>query len=294
VSQWWKQAVEAAIGQQIINTRTVSGGDFAMAYQCELDDGESIFVKTHSDPPQNFFSTEATGLQWLHETNTVKIPEVLAYSDDPPFLAMRWVEQGSARVENMETDTDLTLGAELARLHKLQQPKFGRTDKRTTGSLALPNNPGDKWADFYASQRLRPLAKIAADRGALSNKLVDELYFIADNLSNSDIASDGPSLLHGDLWAGNRIVDTRGQSWLIDPAVHCGHREFDLSMMLLFGGYSAACFKAYQNTHPLHDDFESRVPMHQLSPLVVHAIKFGDSYRSAVVSAIGDTRKLLV
>ena len=48
-----------------------------------------------------------------------------------------------------------------------------------------------------------------------------------------------PARLHGDLWAGNRLVDRAGDSWLIDPAAHGGHREFDLAMMRLFGGFGA-------------------------------------------------------
>ena len=82
-------------------------------------------------------------------------------------------------------------------------------------------------------------------------------------------------------------------SWLVDPAVHRGHREFDLSMMLLFGGYSEWCFEAYNEVYPLLPGFEHRVPLHQLAPLVVHAIKFGGSYQSSVASAIGATQQLL-
>ena len=94
------------------------------------------------------------------------------------------------------------------------------------------------------------------------------------------------SRLHGDLWAGNRLVDTAGRSWLIDPACHGGHREFDLAMMRLFGGFGDSAFTAYDEIHPLADGWPERVALHQIAPLVVHAIKFGGGYVEAAVAAI--------
>jgi fructosamine-3-kinase len=98
--------------------------------------------------------------------------------------------------------------------------------------------------------------------------------------------SEPPARLHGDLWAGNRLVDAAGRSWLIDPACHGGHREFDLAMMRLFGGFGADCFAAYGDAWPLADGWEQRVPLHQIGPLVVHAVKFGGGYGAAAAEAI--------
>ena len=92
--------------------------------------------------------------------------------------------------------------------------------------------------------------------------------------------------LHGDLWAGNRVVDETGQSWLIDPAAHGGHREFDLAMMRLFGGFGPNCFAAYHEVAPLATGWQERVELHQLAPLIVHAVKFGGSYPYAAAQAI--------
>jgi fructosamine-3-kinase len=75
-------------------------------------------------------------------------------------------------------------------------------------------------------------------------------------------------------------------SWLIDPAAFGGHREFDLAMMRLFGGFGEDCYAAYAEVAPLATDWESRIPLHQLSPLVVHSIKFGGSYVAATERAL--------
>ncbi|MEZ5139333.1 MAG: fructosamine kinase family protein [Acidimicrobiales bacterium] len=96
--------------------------------------------------------------------------------------------------------------------------------------------------------------------------------------------------MHGDLWAGNRLVDRAGRSWLIDPAAHGGHREFDLAMMRLFGGFEEACFAAYDEARPLAEGWRERVPLHQLAPLIVHAVKFGGGYRAAAAAALRSLR----
>jgi len=98
----------------------------------------------------------------------------------------------------------------------------------TTGSLSVPNSPSFTWADFYATQRLLPLARIASDRQALSASTVGDIERVAQRLSEWVDDEISASLLHGDLWAGNRLVDINQQSWVIDPACHGGHREFDL------------------------------------------------------------------
>ena len=150
----------------------------------------------------------------------------------------------------------------------------------------MPNEPCDTWAEFYAERRLRPLAKIAHDRNALTQTTVRKLEALTGRLDQFGAADEPAARLHGDLWAGNRVVDVNGNSWLIDPAAHGGHREFDLAMMQLFGGFADACFAAYDEEHPLADGWQDRVPLHQLAPLVVHAIKFGGGYAGAVDRAL--------
>jgi fructosamine-3-kinase len=80
--------------------------------------------------------------------------------------------------------------------------------------------------------------------------------------------------------------DDRGAPCLIDPAVYGGHREVDLAMMRLFGGFGPRVFAAYAETYPLAPGHEDRVPLYQLYPLLVHVNLFGGPYVSGVVSAV--------
>ena len=158
-----RRAIEAALDAGIVGSSRVHGGDVAVAHRIELADGRSAFAKTHADPPPGFFTTEANGLTWLREPGAVRVPEVLAVSDDPPFLVLEWIERGPPRAE-----TEAELGRSLAALHQAGAPAFGREDRRTTGSRGLPNEPYATWAESYAASHLnddadgvpsRPLAR---------------------------------------------------------------------------------------------------------------------------------------
>ena len=265
----------------------LGGGDAAESYRVELDDGRTVFAKTHRSPPPGFFTTEAAGLRWLREPGVLPVPEVLAVSDgdrhDTAFLALEWIDEGG------RASDESAFGRALARLHRTGLPSFGRDDGRTTGSRALPNDPCDTWVEFYATRRLAVLRRLASDSGALNDRSLEMLDAVIDRLGELGGPPEPPARLHGDLWAGNRVVDRSGSSWLIDPAAHGGHREFDLAMMRLFGGFGPDAFDAYDDAFPLADGWEARVPLHQLAPLTVHAIKFGGGYAGATERALTAT-----
>jgi fructosamine-3-kinase len=277
-----RAALEHSLRAHISRSSRVHGGDVAISYAVDLDDGRRVFAKTHPGAPPEFFTTEATGLTWLREPGALLVPEVLAVSDAPPnHLVLEWIDEGRP-----QRTTEHDLGAGLARLHAAGAPAFGREDRRSTGSRGLPNDPCATWAEFYALDRLLPLARLARRTGALPDASIMALERLAPTLERFGAADEAPARLHGDLWAGNRLVDAAGQSWLVDPAAHGGHREFDLAMMRLFGGFGPDAYTAYEAVQPLAPGWEDRVALHQIAPLVVHAIKFGGHYVHAAAAAI--------
>ncbi len=274
-------AIGQALDDEVVALVPVHGGDVSESFRVDLASGRTVFAKTHRRPPPGFFVTEAVGLAWLREASAVAVPEVLAVLDEPPVLVLEWVEAGSP-VRSTEAD----LGRALAVLHRAGAPAFGREDRRTTGSRGLPNEPYDTWAEAYAANRLRPIARLARDSDALSASAIRALEQVADRLPELGGPPEPPARLHGDLWAGNRLIGASGVNWLIDPAAHGGHREFDLAMMRLFGGFGPDCYAAYAEAFPLAEGWEARVPLHQLAPLAVHAIKFGGHYAGATERAL--------
>jgi fructosamine-3-kinase len=275
------EAIASALGADVSDAQPVYGGDVAVSYRVELAGGRVIFAKTHRNPTPGFFTTEALGLQWLGAAGAIGVPEVLAVADEPAFLALSWIEAGAPA-----PTTEPELGRQLAALHRSGAPSFGREDRRTTGSRRLPNDPAATWSEFYAARRLLPLARLAREAGALPHPVIARLEMVAGRLDELGGPAEPPARLHGDLWSNNRLVGAGGRNWLIDPAAHGGHREFDLAMMRLFGGFGDACFAAYEESYPLAGGWRDRVALHQIAPLVVHAIKFGGGYRASAAAAI--------
>ena len=53
----------------------------------------------------------------------------------------------------------------------------------------------------------------------------------------------------------------------------------ELAFILLFDTFGKTFFSAYEEVHPLSDDFyESKVPLYQIYPLLVHVALYGGTY----------------
>ncbi len=208
----------------------VGGGDINQALRVELPGGEQAFVKTRAGARPGEYAAEAWGLRWLAEPGALRTPRVLEVGEG--HLALQWIERGQ-----LDPAGEEELGAGLARTHRAGAPSYGASGASATfGSLALSNEPAPDWASFYSERRLRPLARLARERGALSSSEAGSVERVADAMGDLAGPPEPPSRLHGDLWGGNVLAGVDGRPWLIDPSCYGGHREIDLAMLRLFGG----------------------------------------------------------
>ncbi len=275
-----RAAVGQALGGNVTQVRPLSGGDIndAWAVRC----GEtSAFIKSRAGAPASTFAVEARGLQWLAQANAVRVPQVLAHGQDPPFLALELVSPGQPG-----QDFDARLGRGLAALHRAAPPGFGLDHPNFIGRLPQDNTPTEDWPSFYWERRLAPQLHRAVDGGNIDDGLRRDLEHLATVLPDRCGPAEPPARLHGDLWGGNLMVAPDGGPVLIDPAVYGGHREIDLAMMRLFGGFSSRVFDAYAEVHPLAAGHARRVPLFQLYPLLVHVNMFGGGYVDGVRQAL--------
>lgn len=272
-------AIEAALGSRVERWRRVSGGDINQAHQAELADGRTVFVKSNESAPAGMFAAEARGLAWLCEARALRIPRV--WAEGPDFLVLESIDVGEPCL-----DHDEELGRGLASLHAFGAPGFGLDHDNFIGRLDQKNAPMPTWAEFYRARRLQPQLRLAVERGLLSPRTRRGVEHILSRLEDLVGPTEPPARLHGDLWGGNAIVDERGMPCLIDPAVYGGHREIDLAMMKLFGGFRARVFAAYEEAFPLADGYRSRVPLYQLYFLMVHVNLFGEAYVQQVEHAL--------
>jgi fructosamine-3-kinase len=273
-----RAGVEHALGARIERVTGLAGGDINQAYRAELADGRAVFVKTNEKPPPEMYPAEAHGLAWLGEAKALAIPEVLAVSS--AFLVLEFWDGRPGR------GFDEALGQGLAALHRFGAPSFGLCRDNFIGRLPQTNAARPTWCDFYRGCRLAPMVRSAVDDGLLPDSVPRRFEALYAKLEQLAGPAEPPSRLHGDLWGGNLHITPDGQPCLIDPAVYGGHREIDLAMMKLFGGFSGAVFSAYHEAWPLAPGHEERVALYQLYPLLVHVNLFGSSYVRGVEQAL--------
>lgn len=272
--------LSAHMGRQvdIEEAFSVGGGSINDAWRLETDAGR-FFLKTNSaDRFPSLFEAEADGLHRLHEAGPLKAPEVIAHGEDhdDSFLLLEWVEGGPCSATFW-----VDFGRGLAQLHRNSGPHFGLERDNYIGSLKQVNTSAADWPSFFIHQRLEPQLKLARDRRRVEAGMAfrfERLFHRLDTL----FPAEPPALLHGDLWSGNLLCDNENRPVLIDPAVYYGHREMDLAMTRLFGGFDPELYTAYHAEWPLEQGWQERVDLCNLYPLMVHVNLFGGGYVAQV------------
>ena len=283
-----KSTIESLLSDQkgmhvsISETRPVGGGCINQA--CRLKTGAgNYFIKYNSATAfPGMFEKEAAGLKILSGTQTISIPQVVQHGEagNYSFLLLQFIESGKVK-SNFWNE----FGTKLAGLHHNTHSFFGLDHDNYIGSLVQKNNPHPDFTSFFILQRIEPQLKEARNKGAFSQG--DTRYF--DSLFrqlNNIIPPEKPSLVHGDLWSGNFMVTSEGSPCLVDPAVYYGHREADIAMSLLFGGFEPAFYEAYNQTWPMEKGWQKRMDIFNLYPLLVHVNLFGGGYAGQVLRII--------
>lgn len=270
------QYITTATGQAftVRSVQPLSGGDINAAFR--LQDGQnSYFVKLNRAELVTMFAAEFAGLQDLAHSQTLRVPTPVVYgeTDSHCFLVLEYLELGRFSVA-----TERLFGQQLAYLHQQAQPYFGWHRDNTIGSTLQRNPQSNDWLHFWREQRLGFQLQLAAQNGyggrlqRLGERLGVELAALFINYTPL------PSLLHGDLWAGNTATDKCGNPVVFDPACYYGDREADLAMTELFGGFGRDFYAAYQDVWSLHENYRVRKSLYNLYHILNHLNLFGGGY----------------
>ncbi|NRB51738.1 MAG: fructosamine kinase family protein [Saprospiraceae bacterium] len=275
-------ALQEELHLPIISFQAISGGDINQAFRLETPQ-QSFFLKYNQYPQgAEMLRTERAGLEHLATAEVMSVPKPIAQGTRGSyhFLVLEdW--SGRRPAPNFWP----VFGQSLAALHRQTHDHFGLAENNFIAKLPQSNRLHTSWSSFYWEERLKPLTQQGYERGLLDSKDLRGLEQVGKRLPEYFLDRP-PSLLHGDLWSGNFMVAPSGQAGLIDPAIYYGHREVDLAMTRLFGGFQEAFYQAYQEAFPLDIGWEERISLCQLYPLLVHLLLFGRSYRSAVKEVI--------
>ena len=286
----------------ITETDRLSGGDINKAYALTLNTGDKIFMKANAKINAAFFTAEAAGLTAIASTKAISTPKIICTGTDDgedvgySFLLLEYIKSSGKIKTYWET-----FAQELAVMHKadvatvVSTPStssgtvgtaFGFSQDNFIGARPQQNTPASSWVSFFREQRLAPQFKAADSYFTPADR--EKITKLLDNLDRFLIEPEQPSLLHGDLWSGNVMCGCDGKAMLIDPACYVGHREADLAMTELFGGFPQSFYDAYKEAFPLQPGYEERRDLYNLYQLLNHLNLFGPTYLEPVLSIISE------
>jgi len=254
--------------------RDLGGGDINQAALIRCKD-QSWFVKYRLNAPPGMFEAEALALAEISKTGCIKVPEAIAWGIgiDTSWLVLEYLELTSGGPASL-------LGEQLAALHDVSGGSFGWSHNNYIGTTPQLNNRSGNWAEFWRDCRMKPQLEIAKANG-FGGRLLDRGERLLANLDQLILDHDpSASLLHGDLWAGNKAFTSAGQPVIFDPASYYGDRETDIAMTELFGGFEPEFYSAYEAHLPLSAGYPLRRELYKLYHVLNHLNLFGAAYLS--------------
>lgn len=260
---------------------SIPGGDINQAYRLELGNFQ-FFVKLNRAGLLPMFDAEKAGLDAIRQSCTLRVPEVFmtGQADDHAFIVMEFMQLGGP------PDAD-RLAVALAAMHGSFNERFGFHVDNTIGSTAQVNTFNDDWVGFWRRHRLEFQLDLARQND-LDARLIDAGYRLAEKLGCFFTTyQPRPSLLHGDLWSGNRDFDVDGNPVIYDPACYYGDHETDLAMMELFGHPGNRFFSRYAESFPIDAGYPLRRDLYNLYHIVNHALLFGGAYQAQALRMTG-------
>lgn len=270
------------LDKKIIKSEPIAGGCISNAMRVQTEAGDWFFCKT-SEKRSSVFLEEARGLVEIASQRVITVPEVI--EADEHKLVLQWIETATPNAAFWKT-----LGYKLARLHVQLHEVYGFPIANHIGSTPQANPliamSDTTWADYFLQYRLQALLdhpKFAHD-DELQSRFKQAQPVIRQHLLE---VNEPPSLLHGDLWSGNVICARTGnEPVLIDPAPYFGHREADLAMTELFGGFPPEFYASYRAEFPVQPAYEQRKPIYNLYHRLNHWLLFGDTYRAGCLATL--------
>jgi fructosamine-3-kinase len=268
--------IEQAIGARATEVQRLGVGFGLVGLKVRFGDGQEAAVKSVPAGAAGGASLALEGymLRELKRLSSLPAPEV--YHVESDLLIMEWLANDGGSIGSSAQRHAAEL---LAQLHGLRFPLFGYERDTLIGPLHQPNPQGELWLPFFRDHRLLYMAGEAHKEGALSAAQLGRLEKLAERLDKWLYEPPHPSLIHGDMWTGNVLVNRGRIAGFVDPAISCAHPEIELAFSTMFGTFGGAFFDAYDCLRPIESGFhEVRCGIYNIYPALVHVRLFGDGY----------------
>ena len=275
-----KDQITALLQRPLHRSTPLQGGCIAEVYQLELDQGESVVAKVDTSSKPDL-ATEGDMLTFLDEHSQLPVPKVIHSS--PELLVMQHLP-GDSHFSNKAQAHAAEL---LAALHAVHGESFGFHWDTRIGALHQPNPQESSWCTFFREHRIRHMADAALQEGRMPRDLHRRLMQFCEKLDDLIEEPPAPSLIHGDVWTTNVLVQGNKITGFIDPAIYFAHPEIELAFTTLFGTFGDAFFQRYHEITPISAGFfDVRRDIYNLYPLLVHVRLFGAGYLGGIEKCI--------
>ncbi|HLF59054.1 MAG TPA: fructosamine kinase family protein [Alphaproteobacteria bacterium] len=269
------QAIERAAGKKLRGVRALSGGSVAEVLLLDLGNGARLVAKLGH--PGSSLRLEAWMLEYLARESRLPVPSVVHASDE--LLLLEYIESGDA----LDGRAERNAAELLAALHNISARQFGLERDTVIGGLPQPNPQSPSWIPFFRDHRLLYMARAAREDGKAGAALLARIEKLAGRLDEYLPEPERPSLIHGDMWGGNVLCRNGAVAGFVDPAIYYADAEIELAFSTLFSTFGDAFFSRYRELRGIRPGFfETRVPLYNLYPLLVHVRLFGGGYVAQV------------
>ena len=275
-----RSSLSVILSAEIDDIIPVSGGDISSAYKATVGQ-DSFFIKVNKPDLAPMFEVESFALNYLKGKSSLLVPDVVAAGRSPnqAYLVLKFIKPTLPDQSFWEN-----FGQGLAQLHSNSKKYFGFSTPNYIGPIVQENRETEDWSTFYDQYRCRPLIRKGIDLKCFDQSDLRRFENLVKKLPDI-FPEEIPALCHGDLWSGNYLCSHHGP-YIIDPSVAYLHREMDLAMTKLFGGFDQSFYSSYFNTFPIEPGFNERLTFYQLFYLLVHAVLFGGGYIHSVKSIL--------